>query len=179
MPDEIIIPEPLDREPVSYKFLPTVRYFTLAIAALTVFYSLYFIIMIIPRIVNSAIIFKILSIFMLYFSASTLYKHLTGLNIVTITNDALILRFILKKRITIPWSNLKRMEIYRAITHYWKIVYIDNTGVEKTYKTSLSFPGVVQILFNVLEHKPDLEMNDLLSKVLQFKKRAQESTPEA
>jgi len=183
MLSEIVVDDTLDQKPVRYRFHPAVRYFILALAALTAFYSAYFIIILIPSIQKFTIAFKLISIITLYVSLNSIYKHLTSLNSVIISKDSLELRFLLRKRIIIPWSSLIKMDIYKVITHYWKVIYRNNQGDTKTFKTSLAFPGIVQILLSIQDHKPDVELNDLLSKVLQFKRntipKPEETNPEA
>jgi hypothetical protein len=165
MPDEVTI-----TKPIRFRFHPLVRYFMILLAAIAAFYSIYFITILIPRYENATIFIKITSVAILYFSGSTLYKHLTSLNSIIISNDGIVLGFILKNNIRISWNNLIKMEIYKVITHYWKIYYTDKTGISKVFKTSLAFPGIMEILCEIQEKKPDVELNELLKQVLLYKR---------
>jgi len=133
-------------------------------------YSIYFIVFLIPRYQNVTLFFKIISVVVLYISGSTLFKHLTSLNSVIIGNECLELRFLLRKRIIIPWYNFIGMEIYKVITHYWKLIYNDSKGKKRIFKTALAFPGIMNILLSIQDKKPDLELNELLRQVLIFKR---------
>jgi hypothetical protein len=165
MPDEVV-----NSKPVRFRFHPLVRYFMIFLATISASYSIYFITILIPQYENVTIFFKIISVVVLYISLSTLYKHLTSLNYVIISNDNLKLGFLLKKNICIPWDKLSRMEIYKVITHYWKIIYIDEKAKSRVFKTSLAFPGIMEMLALIFEKKPDLEMNELLNQVLLYKR---------
>lgn len=157
-------------KPKRYRFHPFVRFSMIALSLIAASYSIYFIFILIPRYQNVTMFFKIASVLVLYVSLNTLYKHLTSLNSVIITDDKLELRFLLKKTIVIDWRNLKRMEIYKVITHFWKLTYVDKNGTEKIFRTALAFPGIVDILMTIQERKPDLELNELLSQVLLYKR---------
>jgi len=87
-----------------------------------------------------------------------------------VNNDEIILGFILRKKIVIPWQNLVGMEIFKVITHYLKVIYIDNRNVRKVFKTSLAFPGIINLLLMIQDNKPDVELNELLKQVLIFKR---------
>jgi hypothetical protein len=133
-------------------------------------YSVFFIIVLIPRYESATLFFKIASVIVLYVSSQTLYKHLTSLNSVIISVDKIELSFLVRKTIVINWDNLTGMEIYKFITHYWKLTYLDKNGEKRIFKTSLAFPGIMDILISIQNHKPDLEMNELLTQVLLYKR---------
>lgn len=131
---------------------------------------MFFIIVLIPRYESATLFFKIASVIVLYVSSQTLFKHLTSLNSVIIDKDKIELRFLVRKMITIDWDNLTGMEIYKIITHFWKLTYLDNHGKKRIFKTSLAFPGIMDILISIQNHKPELEMNELLKQVLLYKR---------
>jgi hypothetical protein len=155
---------------IIYRFHPAVRIFMLFIASLTGIYTAYFMFIMIPTAPTGSIFFKILSVVILYVSGTTVYTHLTALNAVVIRADSLEFRYLLKRNILIPWNRLQKIEIFKVITHYWRTTYTDDKGATKTYKTSLAFPSVMQILMNIQDHCPELEMNELLKQVLIYKR---------
>jgi hypothetical protein len=157
-----------------YRFHPLVRFPMLAMSAIALGYSIYFIGIIIPRIGEVTIFFKIVTVIILYVSLSTLIKHLTSLNSIIIRHDSLELRFLMRKRILIPWQAMQKMEIYKVITHYWRITYLDASGKQRIFKTSLAFPSIMQVLLSIQDHYPQLAMNDMLKSVLDYKRRLQE-----
>lgn len=156
-------------KPLRFRFHPLVRMFMLMLGVIAAGYSTYFIVILIPRYGQVTVFFKIVSSVVLYVSLSTVYKHLTSLNSVIISQDGIALGFLLRKRIVIPWHNLVKMEIYKTITHYWKLSYLDHKGVVRIFKTSLAFPGIMEILLLIQAHKPDIELNHLLKQVLLYK----------
>lgn len=163
-------PEPERQISTRYRFHPFVRFFMLLLASVTAAYSIYFIFVLIPRYQSATMFFKILSVVILYFSLRTIYKHLTSLNSVIISKDNLQLRFLLRKNITIPWQDILEMEIYKIITHYWKLVYLDTKGINRIFKTSLAYPGIINILMSIQDKNPNIKMNELLSQVLVYKR---------
>jgi hypothetical protein len=62
------------------------------------------------------------------------------------------------------------MEIYKVITHYWKIEYINSKGDKKIFRTSLAFPGIMNAITKIQDNKPDIELNELLKQVLLYKR---------
>lgn len=163
-------------KPLRFRFHPIVRFFMLMLAAIAAGYSIYFIAIVIPRYGQVTIFFKIVSVVILYISLSTIFKHLTSLNSVIISQEGITLGFLLRRSITIPWHNLSKMEIYKIITHYWKLSYLDHTGIVRVFKTSLAFPGIMEILLLIQAHKPDIELNELLKQVLLYKHSHSETT---
>jgi len=156
-----------------YRFHPLVRFSMILLSIIAGGYSLYFIFILIPRFQDVTVFCKIVSAVVLYIALSTLYKHLTALNSVIIRDDRLELSFLLRKRIIIPWHRLEEMQIFKVITHFWKLSYLDENGQHKTFRTSLAFPGIMTILLSIQDKKPDLKMNELLSQVLQYKRMIQ------
>lgn len=160
-----------------YRFHPLVRFFMLFLGALTAAYSIYFIAILIPHTANLTIFFKIVSVVVLYVSLSTMYTHLAGLNSVYVMQDRLELRFLLRKRIVVTWDKLIKMDIYKVITHYWKLEYIDNKGNKRIFKTSLAFPGIINLLIDIQDRKPDVELNELLKQVLLYRRKTTSPIP--
>lgn len=177
MQDNIAEPQPKQFKPKLFRFHPIVRIFMITLGLIATGYSIYFIAILIPHTANFTIFFKILSVIVLYVSLSTVYSHLSGLNSVIIYDDHLELRFLLKKRISISWDRLQQMSIYKVITHYWKITYLDKKGKLRIFKTSLAFPGIITILMTIQDRKPDVELNELLKQVLIFKRKATNPEP--
>lgn len=170
MPDKIDTENyDIDLKVTRYRFHPFVRGLMILLSSVALCYSVYFIVFLIPKTPGVTTFFKAVSVIILYVSLSTLYKHLTSLNSIRMSEDDLVFTFLLRKRITIPWGNLVGMEIYKAVIHYWKVAYIDSLGNKKTFKTSLAFPGIMNILIQIHNRKNNLEMNELLSKVLEYK----------
>ena len=153
-----------------FRFHPLVRYLMIVLSFTALVYSVYFILVLIPRYGDVSLFMKATSVLILYVAGNTLYKHLFTLNSVEISSTGLQLGFILRKRIFISWDRLLRMDIYKVITHFWKVVYQDEQGNKREFKTSLAFPGIMEILSAINEFKPDLEMNELLTGVLNYKR---------
>lgn len=157
-----------------FRFHPFVRFSMILLSIIAASYSIYFIFVLIPKYQSATLFFKIISVVVLYISLSTFYKHLTSLNSVIIRDDKLELKFLLRKSIVIPWVRLSGMEIYKVITHFWKLIYIDEKGAKRIFKTALSFPGIMEILLMIQDQKPELEMNELLRQVLLYKRSKQD-----
>lgn len=157
-------------KPMLYRFHPLVRFSMILLSMIAAGYGIYFIFILIPRYHDVTSFFKIVSVVVLYVALHTLYKHLTSLNSVIIRDDRLELGFLLRKKIIIPWTKLIEMKIYKAITHFWKITYKNDDNKVKSFKTSLAFPGIMDILLMIQDKKPDVEMNELLSQVLKYKR---------
>jgi len=171
MPDELIEIQPEPQKAIRFRFHPLVRFSMLLMGLVAAGYSLYFIAFLIPQTANYTIFFKIISVVVLYVSLSTTYTHLTSLNTVIIRDGQLELHFLIRRNIIVPWHNLLSMDIYKVITHYWKINYLDNKGIKRTFKTSLAFPGIMKILITIQDRKPDVELNNLLEQVLLYRRK--------
>jgi hypothetical protein len=169
MQNEIEVESP--GKPIRFRFHPLARWSMLTLAFVTACYCLHFMIVIIPQSENATIFVKALAIIILTISINTIYKHLTSLNSVIISQDSLVLKFLLRKTIMISWNNLVQMDIYKAISHYWKIKYLDSRGDSKIFNTSLAYPGIMTILSIIQERKPDIELNLLLKQVLLYNKQ--------
>jgi hypothetical protein len=170
------MPEDLEKETpnnqdriLRFRFHPVVRALMIFLSSIALGYSIYFIVFLIPNIAGVTNFFKIVTVVVLYVSGSTLYKHLTSLNSIRMSNESLEFTFLLRRKITIPWDKLIRMEIYKVVVHYWKITYMDQYGNKKQFKTSLAFPGIMNALLHIYKMKSDIEMNELLQKVLEYK----------
>ncbi len=160
----------LAKRPIRYRFHPLIRFPMLAISLAASAYILYVMIFLIPRVQDPPFWIRAVSVIVLYVALNSLYRHLTALNSVIIRVDKLELRFLLRRAIFIPWENLHRMEIFKLITHHWKIVYSNYQGRQKIFKTSLAFPGIWDILVSIQNHKPEIELNELLKQVLLYKR---------
>lgn len=159
------------RKPTRYRFHPFVRFSILLLASIVTIYCIYFIVILIPKNSNSTLFSKLVSILVLYVALNSIYRHLTGLNSVIIFADKIKFNFVIKRSISISWQEIISMQIYKKITHFWKIEYIDKKGAKNELITSLAFPGIMEILDKILEYKPDLEMNELLRQVIIYKQK--------
>jgi len=159
-----------------YRFHPFVRFFMLSLASITAAYSVYFIFVLIPRYSSATLFVKILSVVILYVSLRTIYKHLTALNSVIVSEDKLELKFLARKNITIPWQNISELKIYKVITHYWEMAYFDSKGVQKIFKSSLAYPGIINLLISIHAKNPSIKMNELLSQVIIYKQTQNQSS---
>lgn len=164
MPRQIEINSIRDRMPVSYRFHPLLRWIMILFTALIVGYTVYFLV----RWVNAEtpLFFKVTPLVILYIGLDSLLRHLTSLNRVIFTPECLWLRFIIKPAIPIPWENIKTMRLQKRITYYLYIGYRDLKGKDKVYKTPASFPKMMEILFNIADLAPQVEMNDELQNMI-------------
>jgi hypothetical protein len=171
MPDTGIDTQAVNQTAQRFRFHPLVRCLMLLMGTVTAGYAFYFITILIPHSASNTVFFKIVSVVVLYVALSTVYNHLTALNSVIIRAEGLELGFLIRKRLFIPWHNLLNMEIYKVITHYWKLTYVNSKGITRIFRTSLAFPGIIKILLAIQDRKPDVELNELLKQVLIYKRK--------
>lgn len=166
MPRPLSISSIKARMPVRYRFHPLIRWVMIAFTALIAGYSIYFLV----RWVNAdtPMFFKITPLVILYIGLDSLFRHLTALNEVIFTPECLWLRFIIKPAIPIPWDNLRALQLQKRITYYLYIGYTDLKGQQKLYKTPASFPKMTEILYNIADLAPQVEMNEELAKMVAY-----------
>ncbi len=153
-----------DSMPVRYRVHPYKRIFGIALNTVVVIAALN---LMFTRVnLDSSNFIKIAPLVILYIGIDSLMRHLTGLNEVIFTPECLWLRFVLKKGIPIPWESIKSMQLQKRITYYVYIGYIDLKGKQQVYKTTASFPKMIEIMFNIADLAPHVVMNDELKKMI-------------
>jgi len=159
----------LKMKTIRYGFNPLIRAIMLISSFVFFSVSIYSIMILIPR-NSTSILVKVITVLTLYASSLSLYKHLFSLNSVEISDDNLNLIFLCRKSKTLEWAMIKKIGIFNAVKHYFQISYFDVKGSEQQYINSLAFPGIMKALILIHDLHPEIEMNDLLLRVISYKK---------
>jgi len=152
--------------PVRYRYNPWIRCLMLSISTCVIAYTLYFLALQINQ--STPLLMKIIPFIILYVALDSIIRHLTQLNVVTFTDSDLILGFMAKKRIMIPYHRIKSIGITRKITLYLLLYYLDDQGKERMFKTNLSFPHMIRIMMGIEDMAPQISIDDKLSAALQL-----------
>ena len=157
-----------DRIPVCYRHNPVLRWFMIAISFAIMVYSIYFMMRYVSN--TSPIFFKILPIAIAFVGLDSVLKKITSLNSVTFEQDRLRLGFIAKRALEIPYENIRKLELYRKITFYFGISYIDLNGKEKKYTAQASFPHTLEIILNIADMAPKAAIPDQMQSIVDYLK---------
>lgn len=168
MPRKLNIESVKGRIPVRYRMHAAVRIPMIVGALLIAAWCLY----VLFNHVNSdtSLFYKMLPVLVLFVALDSALRHLTSLNSVIFTPECLWLRFILKPSLTIPWENIRALEFRKVLTYYVFITYQDLRGKQKIFKTSASFPKILEIMYNIADLCPQLVMNDELRRMISVMK---------
>jgi len=155
-----------DLIPISYRYNPWIRYPMLLISSSVIVYTVYFLVLQINQ--NTPLLMKIIPFIILYVALDSILRHIASLNSVTFTPDMLILGFLAKRSIRIPYDRIIRFEIMRKITLYLILFYADEDGRERTFRTNLSFPNMIKVLMGIEDMAPQLQIDEKMRAALQI-----------
>lgn len=164
MPRKLNIASVKGRMPVRYRMHPGVRIPMIVGALLIAAWCLYVLFNHVSS--ETKLFYKILPLMVLFIALDSALRHLTSLNSVIFTPECLWLRFLLKPAIAIPWANISSLEFRKVLTYYVFLTYQDARGKQKIFKTSASFPKILEIMYNIADLCPQLVMNDELNKMV-------------
>jgi len=119
-----------------------------------------------------------LPLFIMFVGLDSTLRQTTSLNAVTFLPERMRFSFLLKKSIEIPYQSISRLELQRRITYYLNLTYTDNAGRTQLFKTPASFPHILEIIFNIADLAPQVEMNELLSRTVKLLRSQLESQNE-
>lgn len=176
MPREIKVKSIRDRFPVRYAQPQLLRLLMIGLALLVIAYSLFFLTRFVDR--DTPVFFKLLPLIIMFVGLDSVLRQTTSLNAITFYEDRLCLAFLLRKKIVISYKDIKRLDIYRKITYYIHLSYNDESGASKLFKTPASFPKILEIVFNIADLAPQVEMNELLSQTVKLLRTKMEKTNE-
>lgn len=163
MPREIKVKSIRNELPFTYRYSQIMRFFWLFFALAVCGYSFYFIIKFVTA--TTPLFFKVLPLIILFVALDSAIKQLTALNRVTFYEDRVCLGFIAKPKVIIPYENVISIDLAKQITFSIIIKYKEGNK-EKIFKTSASFPKILEILLNLADFSPNAQLNDLLGKVV-------------
>lgn len=157
-----------DKIPICYRHKPWLRWFMIAISLAIMIYSIYFMMQYVTS--ETPIFFKILPIAIGFVGLDSILKKATALNSVTFESSHLRLGFIAKKPIQIAYKDVLALELYRKITFYFSIRYLDDKGREKSYVTNASFPNILEIILNIADLAPQATIPEKMQGILDYLK---------
>lgn len=165
MPREIEIKAIRDLLPVRYRYNPMVRGFMLVLSILIMAYTLYFLIAVVTGVMP--LFFKILPLVILFVSLDSILRQITSLNCVAFYEDRVSFSYLAKRKVEIPYPQITKMELIKKITYYLDLTYRDETGAVKQFRTPASFPKILEIIVNLAELSPNVELSDMLGKAVE------------
>ncbi len=155
-----------DLIPISYRYNQWIRFTMLLISTCVMAYTIFFLALQMHQ--EAPLLMKIIPFVVLYVAIDSILRHLTSLNSVTFTSDSLVLGFLAKHSIRIPYEMINRFEIIRKITMYLVLYYNDDNGKERTFQTNLSFPNMIKILMGIEDVATHVNIDEKLSAALQL-----------
>ncbi len=150
--------------PVLYPAKTLSRAITMAASALIAGWCVYVLLRHVSAETSS--FYKALPLVVLFVALDNLFRSLTSLNAAVFTPEELQLKFILAPTRRIPWANIARLEFRKAVTYYVFLYYTDAAGKERVFKANASFPKMLEIMYNIAELCPKLEMNEELARMV-------------
>ena len=115
---------------------------------------------------TSPILMKILPLVVLFISLDALFKHFTTLNSVIFTPECLWFRYLILPSVPIDYDKISRMELRRVVTYYMFLKITDQKGRERVLKSPASFPKMMEIMYNIADLAPQVQMNEELDKMM-------------
>lgn len=154
------------KPPQTFRFPIWARGILLLISGITAAYSLYFLFNFVHS--DTPIFFKILPTLILYIALDTVFRHLTNLNKISFTDDKLVFSYLAKKSLEIPYHNISSIDMYKKITHYIKVSYMDLQGNQKQFVTNASFPKMLTVLMMIYDLSPNLELDPKMKEAFEY-----------
>ena len=106
------------------------------------------------------------SALVLFISLDALFKHFTTLNSVIFTPECLWFRYLILPSVPIDYDKISRMELRRVVTYYMFLKITDQKGRERVLKSPASFPKMMEIMYNIADLAPQVQMNEELDKMM-------------
>lgn len=169
MPRELMIHSVKGHLPIRYRYHRYARPLMASIAAILTIYILYFLFTRVDA--NTPTLGKIVPIIILYIASDSFLRQATGLNQVIFSEECLWLRFLLKSSIPIPWENIETIQLHKQFTYRLIIGYKDLNGRKKIFKTSASFPKIMEIIYNISDMAPEAVLNEELRKMVDLMRK--------
>ncbi len=164
MPRQVKIKSIRNQLPTRYCHPQVLRFIMIAFAAAVFGYALYFMLRFVTG--DTPVFFKIMPLVIMFVSLDSVLRHTTALNCVKFTTDTLSFSYLLKKRVVIPYENVLRIDLYKRITYYVHLRYRDSEGREQLFKTAASFPKILEIIVNIADLSPHVQMDEMLTKAV-------------
>lgn len=87
-------------------------------------------------------------------------KHLLSLNSITFWDEGLKFSYLAKKSFSLPYRDIVSMYLKRHVTYYLYLTYKQTDGSIGTFRTKASFPKILEIMTNIYDLVPHLEIPD-------------------
>lgn len=163
MPHEIKVKSIRNELPATYHYSLWMRLIMLIVALVICLYALFFFVRFVSS--DTPIFFKVLPLIILFVALDSVFKQLTSLNRVTFYEDKICFGFLGKPKVVIPYDNISSIDLNKQISFSIILKYRDGDK-EKIFKTSASFPKILEILLNLADFAPNAQLNQLLGKVV-------------
>ncbi len=163
MPREIKVKSIRNELPATYRYSPWMRLIMLIVALAISLYALFFFVNFVSN--ETPIFFKVLPLIILFVALDSVFKQLTSLNRVTFYEDRICFGFLGKPKVIIPYENITSIDLTKQISFSIILKYRDGNK-EKIFKTSASFPKILEILLNLADFAPNAQLNKLLGNVV-------------
>ncbi len=164
MPRELNIDSVRGRMPVRYRVPVIMRVLGISAHILISGYCLFILFTLVKS--TSPILMKILPLVVLFISLDALFKHFTTLNSVIFTPECLWFRYLILPSVPIDYDKISRMELRRVVTYYMFLKITDQKGRERVLKSPASFPKMMEIMYNIADLAPQVQMNEELDKMM-------------
>ncbi|HOD53923.1 MAG TPA: hypothetical protein PKJ08_05305 [Candidatus Cloacimonadota bacterium] len=151
--------EDLYQLPKKFVFPRFSRYFALSMSILLILYSIFVIFTKLNE--DSSAFMKIVPFLIAFLALDSLSRNLFSLNSVHINDQQLELAFLAKKKITIPWLRISKMELYKGKAKGFYIFFTEN-GEEKKHFLTMQFPKMVEIINLIVYLAPHAEYDEFI-----------------
>lgn len=148
--------------PRRYKVNQVVRWITIIVGLFLIYaaVSLYFKVN-----TESPTLQKVIPFIILFLTFDSLSRNLFTANTIVFSKEFLKFTFIGKKPVIIPFTSMKRMELYIKKKRTITILY--NEGeIEKKFYFSMAFPNMLEIINSIAELAPHLEYDEYFKKLV-------------
>jgi hypothetical protein len=108
---------------------------------------------------------KIVPFIVLVLSLHVLYKNLFTINSLHITEQHLIIRFLLRPAIKIPFKDIKKIEFSKGLGRTILITYSANAK-EKRITIPRGIQEIVEALNIIADRSPQVELDDFMKTVI-------------
>ncbi len=151
-----------------YRYHQGVKWFMLLISFLMMVYSIYFMLNFVQA--ETPLFFKIVPLVIGFVGLDSILRKTTSLNSITFMPDHLRLGYIAKRKIIIPYDNIRSIDLVKKITIYIALSYQDEKGAVRQLRTPASFPHTLEIIFNLAEMATQAVIPEKMQGVLDYLK---------
>lgn len=162
MPRQVDVELIRDRIPVRYRVHPLIRGFMIMISGAVCLYSVYFLIF--HSRYDAPFIFKLLPFIIFFVGGDSLLKHLLSLNSITFWDEGLKFAYLAKKSLSVRYDQIVSMYLKRHVTYYLYLTYREADGSITTFRTKASFPRILEIMTNIYDLVPGLDIPDEITR---------------